>query len=206
MVDRWNGANPEIATPFGRQNIARARELFPHAVADNEPMWVNRLTVEPELMWKMVGDIVRFVSSEEVPRGQRRSSLRRVQEKDYNLEAVWRITGLIKPPPSTQPFPVAARELIGKRSLRAFAKTCGFGEHGGHRTLARYLSGEQALTMEVMESIARAGRVEPTYFLEYRAAWLARELFHAMMTNSRDSIHAVKKVAQSLNGNGNGAH
>lgn len=208
MVDEWNAQNPEMATPFGKQNIARAAALFPHAVAaDSDQMWLRRFTVEPEQVWKMIGDVVRFVSSEEVPRGQRRSSLRRVQEKDYNLEAVWRITGLVKPPPSTEIFPVAARELIGKRSLRDFARAAGFGEHGGHRTLARYLSGEQALSMESMEAIARAGRVDPMYFMEYRAGWLARELFYAMLSNGNHSLHAVKQIRQNgdnpSNGNGN---
>jgi hypothetical protein len=198
MVDEWNDANPELATPFGRENLPRAMGMFPHGTGDVEQLFVDRFSMDDSLAWRIVGDIVRYVSSDEIPRGGRKSSLRKVQDKDKNLDAVWRITGLVKPPPSTLPFPLAARELIGKRSLRDFARAAGFGTQGGHRTLARYLSGEYALSMEALEAVAKAGRVDPSYFVEWRSMWVANELMHALLRDPRRSIAAVKVIREAM--------
>lgn len=206
-VDEWNANNPTIATPFGQENLARGRnlqffgsvEVMRGGVVDEsgkpytfEQMWVDRFTNDPDLMWLIIGDIVRYVSADEVPRGERTSSRRQVQDRDKNLEAVWRIIG---PRYSMDPFPVAIRDLIGERSLRAFAQRS---EFGSVETLRRYMRGERPLTMEAMEAMAKAGRVEPHFFVEYRAMWIARELMRAMLARPNDSLKAVKKVRAAV--------
>lgn len=192
-VDAWNENNPEVATPFGRENLSRGAGLFPHAVGDQEQMWVDRFTADPDLMWRIVGDIVRYVSSDEVPRGERTPSRRQVQSQHRNLDYVWRtIHGTF----STDPFPVAVRELIGDKSLRLFATKSGF---GSVQTLIRYQRGERPLTMECLEAMAKAGRVEPHFFVEYRAMWLARELQRAMLARPAESLKAVKMVKNAVN-------
>lgn len=204
LVDEWNTNNPEIATPFGREQLARS-SVFPSvglihqdAVQEDgtrytfEQMWVDRFSKDPDLMWLMIGDIVRYVSADEIPRGDRTSSRRQVQDKDRNLAAVWRIIGEAY---SMEPFPVAVTELIGERSLRAFATRAGF---GSVETLRRYMRGQRPLTAVALESCAQAGRVEPFYFVEYRAMWLATELQRAMLARPEASVQAVRKVKSSV--------
>lgn len=206
-VDAWNANNPTIATPFGQENLARGRnlkffgsmEVLRGGVVDEsgreytfEQMWVDRFAEDPDLMWLIIGDIVRFVSGDEVPRGERSSSRRQVQDRDRNLDAVWRIIG---PRYSMDPFPVAIRDLIGERSLRAFAGRAGF---GSVETLRRYMRGERPLSMESMEAMAKAGRVEPHFFVEYRSMWLARELMRAMLARPNESLKAVKRVQAAV--------
>lgn len=192
-VDDWNAANPEVATPFGRENLARAAGLFPHAVGDAEQMWVDRFSEDPDLMWRFVGDVVRYVSSEEVPRGDRVSSRRQVQPQHRNLQYVHDV---LHGRHSLDPFPVAVRELIGERSLRLFATRSGF---GSVETLRRYLAGERPLTMECLEGMASAGRVEPFFFREYRAMWLAREMFRAMLDRPNESLRAIRMIRSAVN-------
>lgn len=196
IVGAWVAQNPEANTPFGRENLGRAY-AFPSVqtigrAGEFEQMWVDRFTDDPDLMWLIVGDIVRYVSSDEVPRGERAPSRRQVQGKDRNLATVWRI---MHGHYSTDPFPVSVRELIGSKSLRDFAARAGF---GSVQTLIRYQRGERPLTMECMESMAKAGRVEPHYFLEYRAMWLGRELQRAMLARPTESLKAVKLVRDSV--------
>lgn len=203
IVGAWAAENPEANTPFGKENLARAY-AFPSVSLIGKPvvteegeytferMWVDRFTDDPDLMWLLVGDIVRYVSSEETPRGTRQSSRRKVQDADRNLATVWRI---LHGHYSQDPFPVAIKELIGERSERAFAMKCGF---ASHETLRRYMRGQRPLTMEALEQMAKGGRVEPFYFIEYRAMWLGRELMNAMMARPNESLKAVKKVKDSV--------
>lgn len=204
IVGAWAAENPEADTPFGKENLARAY-AFPSVGLINKPawdpdrgeytfedMWIDRFTNDPDLMWLLVGDIVRYVSSEETPRGQRTSSRRKVQDEHRNLDSVWKV---LHGNYSNDPFPVAIRELIGQRSERAFATRCGF---ASHETLRRYIKGARPLSMEVLEQMAKGGRVEPFFFLEYRAMWLGRELMTAMMARPNESLRAIKQVRNSV--------
>lgn len=204
-VDEWNAANPTLATPFGQENLARAEaipsiQVMKHGTkrADGttyafEQMWIDRFDRDPDLMWQIVGDIIRFVSSEETPRGARTSSRRQIQDKHRNMATVNAL--LSGRSYSNEPFPVAVRDLIGDRSMRLFATRAGF---GSHVTLLRYLRGERPLTMDALESMAKAGRVEPHYFLEYRAMWLGRELQRAFLARPGESVRAVKAVQNAV--------
>lgn len=203
-LGKWVAENPEADTPFGRENLARAY-AFPSVHLIGKPaytedgeeytferMWLDRFTNDPDLMWLMVGDIVRYVSSEETPRGLRGPSRRQTQDNHRNLATVWRI---LHGHYSQDPFPVAIKELIGQTSERAFAMRCGF---GSPETLRRYIKGTRALSMEALEAMAKGGRVEPFYFVEYRAMWLGRELMNAMMHRPNESLKAVKQVKNAV--------
>lgn len=205
IVGAWAAENPEANTPFGKENLARAYAfpsvglIYKPAVDAEtgedysfEQMWIDRFTRDPDLMWLLVGDIVRYVSSEETPRGQRQSSRRKVQGEHRNLESVWKV---LHGHYSNDPFPVAIRELIGQRSERAFAMKCGF---ASHETLRRYIQGKRPLSMEALEQMAKGGKVEPHFFIEYRAMWLGRELMNAMMARPNESLRAVKQVKNAV--------
>lgn len=203
MLGRWVAENPEADTPFGRENLARAY-AFPSvgligksAYTEDgeytfEQMWIDRFTNDPDLMWLLIGDIVRYVSSEETPRGQRGPSRRQTQSGHRNLATVWRI---LHGHYSQDPFPIAIKELMGGTTERAFAMRCGF---GSHETLRRYIKGSRPLSMEALEAMAKGGRVEPFFFIEYRAMWLGRELMTAMLARPNDSLKAVKQVKNAV--------
>lgn len=203
-LGEWVAENPEADTPFGRENLGRAY-AFPSVGLIEKPawdpetgeytferMWVDRFTNDPDLMWLIIGDIVRYVSSEETPRGERGPSRRQTQSGHRNLSTVWRI---IHGHYSNDPFPIAIKELIGQTTERAFAARCGF---GSHETLRRYMKGTRPLSMEALEQMAKGGRVEPFYFIEYRAMWLGRELMTAMMARPNESLKAVKQVKNAV--------
>lgn len=188
-IDEYDRQHPAEKAP----NFARAKALFPHSFGDQEKMWLERFDTEPELLWRMIGDVVRYVSSDEIPRGQRQSSLRKVQAKDRNLDAVWRI---IHGNFSQDPFPVAVKELFYGRSERGFALACGLNKD----TMRRYIAGSVPLTLEVLAAFAKGGRVDLFYFREARALWLSQLMFEAMMTQPNESIRAVKQLKVAVEG------
>ncbi len=164
----------------------RAQALFASTKFTDED-WKQVFDADPDPMWKLIGDMVRFDALEDTPRGNRKSGAARLDPKVANLDNVRRI---LSPQYSTEPFPVAFEEIRRGRSLRAIAQRAGL----AHYSLSRYLSGDRGLTMEVLEQIAVAGKVSPHFFREYRSMWLAQRLTEFLSSRPNESIAAVRRM------------
>lgn len=88
----------------------------------------------------------------------------------------------VAPEQARKPFGAALAELLresdyttrtGNVNWRAFSREL----HGVHyETLRKAVSGERPVTPHIIEEVARALRVKPDYFVEYRL-WQAQRAF-----------------------------
>lgn len=168
----------------------QARTLYPSAEYGSG-VWVDFFEAYPDVLTKLLGDVYRVYKAEQAkkvgagnPAGGRRRS-----QVNGNLDELWAI---LTPRFSMEPFSIAARELIGAESLRAFAMRCGM----DHRELSRLLRGVSRPTVFWLECIARAADVHPAYFVEWRVATLVGILSEAMAKQPALSITAIKSLGR----------
>lgn len=155
----------------------RAKELFPERSTSE---WVAKFDADPGIMWSILGDVAKAFKATEGPRKTgRRPGV------SMSMQELQRITS---PQYSMDDFSVSLPELIGSRSQRQFASRVPC----HHSTLTRLMRGELPLTRAVLESLAKAGRVSPYYFKEYRAMYLSDMVTEVMMARPNMSITAIK--------------
>lgn len=119
---------------------------------------------DPAVMGKIVNDIIKHDQAEPGRPGKRPSlnvkaaedSLRRYQGEDYNI----------------LPFQEAFRKLKGTRSIRHMAHTCDLTS----TMVQRLLDGRAEPSIEIMEKVAKGTKKRPSYFQEYRMAFILASL------------------------------
>lgn len=89
------------------------------------------------------------------------------------------------------PFSEAIQPLL-KPSLRAVAERAGLDP----TYLSRLIRGQRPLEKYLIEQIARATRVSPGYFLEYRQLVVSRAVLDAMIEDPVSSISAYQVVVR----------
>ena len=116
------------------------------------------------------------------------------------------INDVLSPKYSSDPFPVALKELMGKQSLAAFSVKVpcsksvlfrlvtsrtqfGIGRGGSNPGI------DPAATMERLGALARAGGMKPAYFVEWRALWLQEALTAALLKQPNLSISLMMQLA-----------
>lgn len=150
------------------------------------------LRANPEVIWRIVGDMYEAVKQEEERRaGVKPKMGRRPVRKNVPLEEVWRV--IFAQPFTLEPFPVAMRELMQGASQRAFTAKLPLNQS----TLSRLLSGELQPDMPMMEILAEACGVQPVYFVEYRAQYVGAMIADTFVKNPRLGIKAIKEVARA---------
>lgn len=92
---------------------------------------------------------------------------------------------------SMLPFSEAIQPLL-KPSLRAVAERAGLEAS----YLSRLIRGQRPLEKYLIEQIARATRVAPGYFLEYRQLVVSRAVLDAMLEDPVASISAYQVVVR----------
>ena len=161
-----------------------AKRWFPERSVDD---WVGLFDRAPHILHSILGDIYRE-SKAETEREEGRARIgRRPKAIDGNLEDLW---GMITPRYSMEPFPEAVKALIGQRSLRAFAAR--IPTH--HMTLLRLMRGTTPLDRKKLEAIAKAGRVHPAYFKEWREAFVLDAVAALLHAKPNLSIRVHKEM------------
>ena len=142
----------------GESNLNRARAMF---VQPSDEELVEFFGRRNDVLYALLGEVYVVDHYDERKRNGEGRDGPRAMPFDANLDKLWDIT---TPRYSMQPFGVAVKELIGERSLRQFAAKVPM----DHRELSRMMRGSSQPSLYTMEQIAKVGRVNPAFFLEYR--------------------------------------
>lgn len=154
--------------------------------------WVQFFTRRPDVITAILGDIFREVKAQEQRENGSAPTGRRPKAVNGSLAE---LESMITPRYADVPFAESLPELIGDRSLRAFAARVPM----NHHTLTRMMRGELKLEMWRLELIAAAGRVQPSYFLEWRVAYV-QECIEIAMFKAPHLATRVTKAIQSAKG------
>lgn len=174
------GVRPSTRTK-GNADLANAGQ-FDSLKAGVED-WVERFDQRPDIMHAILGDIYRTVRYKD----EGRVDGRRAAVKDGSLDE---LNAMIAPRYSQEPFPVAVRELIGDRSLRQFAAKVPI----DHRELSRFVRGEVSPSRFWLERIAKAGKVTPAFFVEWRTLYVTEVITAVFVERPNLSIGVVRKM------------
>jgi transcriptional regulator with XRE-family HTH domain len=93
---------------------------------------------------------------------------------------------------SMDPFPLAMEKLLAGRSQRAFAKKVPMHQ----MTLSRLMRGQYEPDLEMLERIAKAAKVTPAYFLEWRAEYISRVLSNVFRQRPNLSVAALQLLLE----------
>jgi len=162
-----------------------AKRKYPSTVELDQAAWIAFFDQRPDVMHAIIGDVAKVVQATE--RDHKRAG-RRPAVRGGTMDDLDR---LIRPRFSLLPFDQAVQELIGTRSVRAFAAKVPI----HHTTLVRMMSGDRQLNMPVLEAIATAGNVTPFYFAEYRTLWVADAFTKVFASKPNLSIRAIKQLS-----------
>jgi hypothetical protein len=168
-----------------------ARSQFP-SVKNDTDAWVKFFDDRPEVMLSILGDIYRETKAEEARESGKAPTGRRPKSINGNLDDLHR---MVTPQYSVDSFDVAVKELIGTRSLRAFAAKIPM----NHHTLTRMMRGDVKLEMWRLEQIATAGKVNPGFFREYREMQLLEVIGRYFTQRPNVSIALTKRIKADIN-------
>lgn len=144
--------------------------------------WRDYFADHPEVLHHLLADLYRASTSS--------------KERPSNLDELW---GLVNPTFSNDTFGDAVRTLLGSRSIRWLAGKL----HMDHSALVRIINGERTLInihepergMLRLEAVARALKVHPSYFLEWRRLWILSLLDTAFEEQPHLSVGVYRKFA-----------
>jgi hypothetical protein len=177
----------------GKPDHMRAQAMFPSTKIADPDGWVAFFNERPDVLHTLCGDIYRIVKAHEV-----RRTGRRPRTINGNLRE---LNEMLSPRFSQEPFADAVRELMGTVSLRAFAAKIPM----HHHQLTRLITGERAIakandprgSMKILESIARAGKVHPAFFVEWRELYVWAVLQEGLLAQPNVSITLVKSLSRA---------
>lgn len=171
-------------------DFERAKVLYP-STAMGEKEWVEVFDQNSDIMWQLVGDIYQAVRfQEERERGVVRMGRR--PRTTGSLDEVWKT--VFPPTYSNEPFGKALADLLETRrmSQRAFAPKVPCHQ----TTLCRFLNGTNKPDLQMMERIAAAAKVHPSYFVEWRAEYVGKVIWQVLLERPNMGISAVRMLRQ----------
>ncbi len=175
-----------------------AQADFPNAKAQfrarSTDEWVTLFDRAPHIMAQLLGDIFRETRAEAERESGKARIGRRPKRIDGTLEELY---AMITPRYSMEPFAESVRELIdASTSLRAFAARAGM----AHHTITRMIRGEMALEQWRLEKIAKAGKVHPAYFMEWRSAEILKAVEGLLTSRPNVSVRVHKQMQNARQG------
>lgn len=143
--------------------------------------WDRYLADHPDTLNRILADLYQVTTGAKVP---------------ASLEELW---GLVAPSYATDEFPVAVKRLLNGRSVRWLARQIGVTQPYMHRLL----TGEKPIisihdpkgSMRRLELVAKALRVHPSHFAEWRRLWAMSLIDTAFASQPNLSIAFFKKFS-----------
>lgn len=155
-----------------------------YAAAESYAGWASFLREHPKVLWGLIADVVKAVKAAE---GERKTG-RRPAVSVGSLDELYAV--LFPPTYSTLPFPQAFAQALGTRSQRAFAMQAGMNQG----TVSRLISGHYEPTVQTIERIAKALKIRPTYFQEYRAMKIGQVVTEVLMEHPEMSTECIRRL------------
>lgn len=144
--------------------------------------WQEYLAQHPDVLHRLLADVYQATYG---------------ADKPPTLDELWDLVA--KPEYSVQPFGRAVQDALGNRSVRSLAVQVGI-----HQSLlTRYMTGERDIvsirdprgSMARIEHVARALRVHPSYFAEWRRLWVMSLLDAAFASQPALSVGVWKRFS-----------
>ncbi len=179
---------------MAQANWQRAREACPPELMQGGEAGhraiLARLVANPDIVWQIVGDIYDVVKTEEEKAAGLVRQGRRPRRTNVALADVW---ATVFPEPYTMdPFPEAMLRLLNGRSQRQFARRIPCHQ----TTLSRLMAGSLTPDLSMLERIAGAAGVMPTFFVEYRALYLGGAVTEVLLAQPNMSVTALQRVGR----------
>lgn len=173
-----------------------AKRRFPTILATDDDGWL-RFFLSPHgftVLGKVLGDAYTTAKDEEDRQaGMRRAGSGRRAPRRASLDEV--LQTVFPDRYSMEPFPQAMEKILAGRSQRMFAqKTPGLHQ----MTLSRYMRGVVEPDIEMLELIAKAAKIHPAYFLEWRALYIGELLTNVFRSNPNLSVSALQTFNESV--------
>src|SRR3954471_14766008 len=175
---------------MAKADLARAKALYPSTTQMGFEEWVSFFDT-PE-GFKALGRILYDIYDEvltqaERDRGVRQMGRRPVRE-GVSLEDVFDV---VFPQPFTNdPFVESLPKLLAGRSQRAFCQRVPCNQ----ATLSRLMTGRLTPDRLMLERIAEAARVSPSYFVEWRALYLGDMITSVMLQRPNVSVGSLQRL------------
>jgi hypothetical protein len=164
----------------------RGRAAYP-GVDDPADAWVKAFVEQPDVLWTMIADVVKVAKATDGPK----RTGRRPAITGLSVDDVW--ATLYPEHYTTEPFGVAVSTLLGERSHRQLVHVMRL--PCSQPTFSRMMNGGVLPKhLPVIEAVAAALKVPPTYFREYRSFKLAEVVSAVLLQNPQMSIGLVKKL------------
>lgn len=171
-------------TPWG-ERVKLIRERFPSTFKLD---WNKAFSDDLDLFARVLRDILKLEQALPGRPGPRPSldvavATRRLQQflgKDFTIEA----------------FPEAFRILAGTRSIRHLAAKTGLDRNHIHRLL----NGTMEPDAFALSAVAKAFGKSPSYFLEYRIAYIGAAMVSRLEWSPETTIDLYRKLARSQRG------
>jgi transcriptional regulator with XRE-family HTH domain len=179
MLDVFVEVNKKGKIPWGE----RSKLIKKHFPASAQLDWFEIFRQDPAIAGKIIGDIIKL-DQERDGRPGKRPSL----SEDMSKEKLRQLAGEDF---SDYEFTKAFRILCGDRSVRAVANKVGLAPTRVHQLL----HGEVAPTTQQMEQIAKGFKKKPSYFVEYRIAYIVATIAYKLETIPETSTILYKKLA-----------
>ena len=173
------------------------RQKYPAIDSLKAADWGGLFDERPDILHKLLRDLYAITKAQQ---DESRKAGRRTKHINGTLDELW---DMLSPRYSTDPFPIAVKEIMGGQSVRAFAPKVPM----HYSTLTRLINGERKVviplapeaSMQVLEGIARAGHVHPAYFAEWRELLVLlaiQEVLQAKPTLTIQFASALSEAAE----------
>lgn len=176
---------------MAKADYAHAKRAFPNIDAATDQQWVNFFD-SPHgftVLGKLLGDAYGTAKDEDDRQaGTRRSGAGRRGPRRASLDEV--LATVFPDRYAMDPFADVMVKLLAGQSQRLFAKRAGIHQ----MTLSRLMRGQYEPDRDMLEKIAKAAKVHPAYFLEWRAQYIGAVLTHVMLERPNLSVSAIQAL------------
>lgn len=145
--------------------------------------WEALFRSDPKILGNLVNDIIKVSVSKKGRPGKRSAN----SEEDVAAD-LRKLTGSDY---AEVPFVDALRFAMKDKSLRQVATLSGVDKMRLHRLLK---GAGVPVTASEMEKLAQALKKDPSYFLEYRAAYVCHVIYRMLCDNSESAVVFYKKM------------
>lgn len=150
--------------------------------SDDPDFWETYLAEHPDVLHRLLADVYQATYG---------------SAKPPTLDDLWAI--MATPRFTTEEFGNAVIDLLADRSVRWLASQVGI----AHQQLSRYLSGQRPIvsihdtrgSMRRIESVAKALKVHPSYFVEWRRLWIMSLLDSAFTAQPGLSVGIFRRYS-----------
>lgn len=175
-------------TPIAKADFDKAKGLYPSTTM-GEAGWMAFFDTSAgaHAMGRILGDIYDAVKAEE----EKEAGIHRMGRRPRRDGSLADVYATVFPAPYTMdPFPEAMVKLLNGRSQRQFAPKVPVHQ----TTMSRLMSGTLVPDMQMLERIAIAAKVAPSFFVEYRAMFVGQLLTRVLTERPNMGVRAYREV------------